>query len=120
MEITNSKTSILHNPRCSKSRQTLAILEEKGENPQIIEYLKTPPSIKELTNILTSLNISPRELMRKGEAEYKEFNIADESLTDSELITIMHNNPRLIERPIVLKDGKIAVGRPPENVLTIL
>lgn len=116
----NSKTGILHNPRCSKSRQTLALLEENGEEPQVIEYLKTPPSIEELTEIISSLNISPRDLMRKGESEYKEFNLKDESLSDNELITIMHNNPRLIERPIVFKNGKVAVGRPPENVLSIL
>jgi len=120
MKNMNSDTSILHNPRCSKSRQTLALLEEQGEKPQIIEYLKTPPSIEELAKIISILNISPRDLIRKGEAEYKEFNLANENLTDKELITIMHNNPRLIERPIVLKDGNVAVGRPPENVLSIL
>ena len=116
----NSDTRILHNPRCSKSRQTLALLEEQGEKPQIIEYLKTPPSIEELTEIISLLKISPRELMRKGEVEYKQFNLADESLSDTKLISVMHNNPRLIERPIVLKNGKVAVGRPPENVLSIL
>lgn len=113
-------TQILHNPRCSKSRQTLALLEEQNENIEIIEYLKTPPSIDELTDIIAKLNINPRDLMRKGEAEYKELNLANENLSETELITAMHNNPRLIERPIVLKNGKVAIGRPPENVLTIL
>ena len=113
-------TQILHNPRCSKSRQTLALLEEQNENLEIIEYLKTPPSIDELTDIIAKLNINPRNLMRKGEAEYKELNLADDKLSDAELIATMHNNPRLIERPIVLKNGKVAIGRPPENVLAIL
>ena len=114
------ETRILHNPRCSKSRQTLALLEEQAETPLIIEYLKTPPSIEELTDIITKLNISARDLMRKGEAEYKELNLADANLSEAQLIEAMHNNPRLIERPIVIKNDKVAIGRPPENVLSIL
>ena len=115
-----SKTIIFHNPRCSKSRQTLALLEEHGETPTITEYLKTPPSIDELRLIIKQLNITPRELMRKGEAEYKDLNLADVNLNDQALLKTMHENPRLIERPIVFKDDKIAIGRPPENILSIL
>lgn len=113
-------TTIFHNPRCSKSRQTLALLEENGETPNITEYLNTPPSIEELSYIIEQLNIQPRDLMRKGEAEYKALNLADSNLSDAELIAAMQANPRLIERPIVIKNGKVAVGRPPENVLSIL
>ncbi|WP_025897710.1 arsenate reductase (glutaredoxin) [Sneathiella glossodoripedis] len=111
---------IFHNPRCSKSRQTLALIEDKGIKPQIIEYLKTPPSREELVDILAKLGKSPRELMRKGEAEYKENNLADESLSDDQLIDAMIAHPKLIERPIVLNNGKARVGRPPESVLEIL
>lgn len=113
-------TKILHNPRCSKSRQTLALLEENGETPEIIEYLNTPPSAEELTFIINELGIEPRDLMRKGETEYKELNLADENLSKEQLIDAMVATPRLIERPIVIKNNKVAVGRPPENVLAIL
>ncbi len=111
---------ILHNPRCSKSRQTLALIEEKGITPQIIEYLKTPPSREELVDILAKLGMKPRDLMRKGEADYKENNLGDESLSDDQLIDAMIAHPKLIERPIVLSGGKVRVGRPPESVLEIL
>ncbi len=113
-------TKIFHNPRCSKSRQTLALLEEHGETPTIVEYLETPPTLEELTFIINELGVQPRDLMRKGESEYKDLNLANESLSNSELITAMLENPRLIERPIVVKNGKVAVGRPPENILNIL
>ena len=111
---------ILHNPRCSKSRQTLALLEEKGISPEIIEYLKSPPSKAELKDILQKLGLKPRELMRKGESEYKDNDLADASLTDEQLIDAMIAHPKLIERPIVLKDGHARLGRPPESVLEIL
>lgn len=114
-------TKIYHNPRCSKSRQTLQILEKQGVKPEIIEYLKTPPSENELKAILKALEMSPRDLMRKGEAEYKENNLADESLSDAQLITAMLKYPKLIERPIVVtSDNKYALGRPPESVLDII
>lgn len=113
-------TKIFHNPRCSKSRQTLALLEENGETPKIIEYLKTPPNTKELEFIINQLGVHPRDLMRKGELEYKQLNLANDHLSHEQLIDAMVSNPRLIERPIVIKDGKVAVGRPPENVLNIL
>jgi arsenate reductase len=89
-------------------------------NADIIEYLKTPPDAQTLKDILSKLGIQPRQLMRTKEAIYKELNLDDESLTDDQLINAMIENPKLIERPIVVKDGKVAVGRPPENVLSIL
>ncbi|HIG78654.1 MAG TPA: arsenate reductase (glutaredoxin) [Cycloclasticus sp.] len=111
---------IYHNPRCSKSRQTLQLLEEKGVQPKVIEYLKVAPSQAELASVLSLLALSPRELMRKGEAVYKKLGLSDASLTDEQLIGAMIENPILIERPIVLANGKAAIGRPPENVLDIL
>lgn len=114
-------TKIYHNPRCSKSRQTLQLLQENGVEADIIEYLKTPPSADELKEILTALNMQPRDLMRKKEAEYKENNLADESLTEDQLIAAMIQFPKLIERPIVVtNNNKFALGRPPENVLEII
>jgi arsenate reductase len=116
-----SDLKILHNPRCSKSRQTLQLLQEKGFEPQIIEYLKTPVSADELTDIISQLGFtSARQLMRKGEDAYKEQNLANPSLSEGSLITAMLDNPKLIERPIVINKGKAAIGRPPESVLDIL
>ena len=111
---------IYHNPRCSKSRQTLQLIQEKGIQPEVIEYLKTPPSESELDNILNMLDLEPRDLMRKNEAEYKDAGMNDESLDRKSLIKGMVENPKLIERPIVLANGKAVIGRPPENVLTII
>lgn len=112
--------TIYHNPRCGKSRQTLQLLKDKGIEPDIIEYLKTPPSPQELDDILQKLGIEPRELMRKKEPEYKANSLDDSSLDRQDLINAMIQNPILIERPIVLSNGKAAIGRPPENVLAIL
>lgn len=112
--------SIYHNPRCSKSRQTLALLEEQGISPTVIKYLETPPSIADIENLLALLQLSPRELMRTKEAEYKELGLDDPSKTDAELIAAITTTPKLLERPIVLANGKAAIGRPPENVLAIL
>lgn len=111
---------IYHNPRCSKSRQTLELLKAKGQDPQVIEYLKTPPSAKDLDLILKALGLEPREVMRKKETPYKELNLADEALSRADLIKAMSEHPILIERPIVVKDGKAALGRPPEQVLELL
>jgi arsenate reductase len=111
---------IYHNPRCGKSRQTLQLLKDRGIEPEVIEYLKTPPSAHELDDILQKLGMEPRELMRKKEAEYKAGGLDDASLDRQALITAMVNNPILIERPIVMANGKAAVGRPPETVLAIL
>jgi len=111
---------IYHNPRCSKSRQTLALLQEQGIEPAIIEYLNTPPSEAELDQILTMLGRQPDELMRKGEAVYTELGLKDANLGRAELIKAMVENPILIERPIVINGDRAALGRPPESVLDIL
>ena len=112
--------TIYHNPRCSKSRQTLALIEEKGVVPTIIEYLKEGPDAATLTSVLAKLGKSPRDILRKGEQEFKDLNLADASKTDEELIGAMVANPILIERPIVIAGDKAALGRPPEQVLDIL
>ena len=112
--------TIYHNPRCSKSRATLKILEEKGIQPKIIEYLKTPPNAALLGTFLGKLGMEPRHLMRKGEAPYKELNLANETQDRATLIDAMVENPILIERPIVVNGDKVALGRPPENILAIL
>ena len=114
------KITIFHNPRCSKSRQTMELLHDKSIQPEVVEYLKTPPDYQTLDDILNMLGIEPRQLIRKGEAEYKENNLADESLTREQLIEAMVKFPKLIERPIVISNGKAAIGRPPETVLEIL
>ena len=111
---------IYHNPRCSKSRQTLEILSEQNVDTKIVLYLETPPSAEEVTSILQKLGLHSRDIIRKGEEEYKLLNIKDQSLTENELITFMSENPKLIERPIVVKDDKAIIGRPPENVLSLL
>ena len=111
---------IYHNPRCSKSRKTLEILNEQNVDTEIVLYLETPPSAEEVTSILQKLGLSSRDIIRKGEEEYKLLNIKDQSLTENELITFMSENPKLIERPIVVKDDKAIIGRPPENVLSLL
>lgn len=115
-----SNIKIYHNPRCSKSRKTLEIIQQHGFSPEIVEYLKTPPSPSELELVLQYLAISPRDLMRKGEADYKENNMSNTALTDSQLIELMHQFPKVIERPIVIKQNKAIIGRPPESVLTLL
>jgi arsenate reductase len=113
--------TIYHNPRCSKSRQTLALLQERGIEPEIVEYLAEPPDARTLDKILTMLGKEPREAMRKGEEPYRALGLADPAKTRQELIAAMVANPILIERPIVVKDGrKAALGRPPEQVLDIL
>ena len=108
-----------HNPRCRKSRETLALLESKGKNPEIILYLESPPTTKELKEVLKKLNIKPEQLLRKGEAIYKD-KFKGKTLSDAEWIKAMVENPKLIERPIVINGGKAAIGRPPENVLEII
>lgn len=111
---------IYHNPKCSKSRATLQILQDQGAEAEVVEYLKTPPNRQQLVQIINGLGISPRELMRKGEAEYREAGLDDPGLSDDQLIQAMLDHPRLIERPIVVKDGQVVIGRPPERVLDIL
>ena len=116
----SEKITIYHNPRCSKSRATLGLLQEQGKQPEVVEYLKTPPTAAELKKILNMLGLKPRELMRRKEKEYREAGLDDEGLSDAQLIEAMVKHPKLIERPIVIKDGRAALGRPPEKVLDIL
>ncbi len=112
--------TIYHNPRCSKSRQTLALLEDRGVELEIIDYLKTPPSASELKSILNKLGLSARDIVRKGEDAYKDNNLSDKSISDDDIIAAMVTTPKLIERPIVVAGEKAALGRPPESVLKIL
>ena len=112
--------TIYHNPRCSKSRQALALLKARGVEPEIVEYLKTPPDEETLAGLLRMLAKEPREIMRKGEKPYKELGLVDHELDADRLIAAMVANPILIERPIVVKDDRAALGRPPEAVLEIL
>ena len=111
--------TIWHNPRCSKSRQTLALIEEQGEKPVIRAYLEEAPTADELRDVLAMLGMEPRALMRTKEALYKELDLAKVEQDDA-LIQAMVDHPKLIERPVVIKDGKAALGRPPEAVLDIL
>ena len=111
---------IYHNPRCSKSRQALEMIRERDLAPEVVEYLKTPPTAAELDRILQLLGLEPRDLMRRKEMEYKANNLDDPKLTRTELIAAMVANPTLIERPIVVTDDRAALGRPPERVLDIL
>ncbi len=114
-----AKVTIFHNPRCSKSRQALKLLEEKGAEVEVVKYLETPPSKEELKALLKMLGITARELMRTKEAIYKELGLKE--VDDEErLIEAMVAHPKLIERPIVIKDGKAIIGRPPEKVITLL
>lgn len=112
--------TIYHNPRCSKSRQTLALLEQANVSINIIEYLKTPLTEQTIEQLLTLLDIEPRALMRIKEAEYKEQNLGADGVTRQDLINAMVNTPKLIERPIVVANNKACIGRPPENVLALL
>lgn len=112
--------TIYHNPRCSKSRQTLSLLQEKGIEPEIVLYLETPPDAKMLNKLLNKLGKTPREILRKGEEEYQALGLGNPDIEDGELIAAMVANPKLIERPIVVNGDKAALGRPPENVLDIL
>ena len=110
---------IYHNPRCSKSRQTLQILQEHGVDAEIREYLKTPPHRETLESVLAMLKMEPRDLMRKGENEYKEAGLDNQELSREQLIQAMLDHPKLIERPIVIHNGRAALGRPPESVLDL-
>ncbi|MCF2948946.1 arsenate reductase (glutaredoxin) [Paraglaciecola aquimarina] len=116
-----SDLKIIHNPRCSKSRQTLQLLQEKGFEPEIVEYLKTPLTATQLSTIVEQLGFSSaRQLLRKSEEAYKAKELKNEDLSEEVLITAMLEEPKLIERPIVLFKGKARIGRPPESVLDIL
>jgi arsenate reductase len=112
--------TIYHNPRCSKSRQTLQLLQEKGVEPEVVLYLETPPSRETLADLLQKLGIGVRDLLRSGEDTYKEQGLKDKNLSDEQLIDAMVQHPKLIQRPIVVKGDKAVLGRPPENVLELL
>lgn len=117
----NDLVTIYHNPRCTKSRETLALLKEKGAEPQVVLYLETPPDAATIKKLLAMLGMkSPRDLMRQKEDLYKSLNLADAGLSEGALIQAMVDNPKLIERPIVVHEGKARIGRPPESVLEIL
>lgn len=109
---------IYHNPHCSKSRQTLALLEENNIKPKVIEYLKTPPTTAELTSLLKKLQLTLQEIVRKKEALYKELSLQDKS--DKDLLTAISEHPKLLERPIVVHQQRAVIGRPPENVLALV
>ena len=112
--------TIYHNPRCSKSRQTLQLLQDRGIEPEIVEYLRTPHSPEQMDTVLAKLGIEPRALMRTKEAAYREAGMADQELSRRALIDLMVANPIVIERPIVVNGARAALGRPPESVLSIL
>ena len=115
-----TQVTIIHNPRCSKSRQTLALLEENGITPTVIEYLKAPMNIEEITSVFKKLNVeSVRQMMRTKEPEYKDANLVNAD-DDHTLLQAMVTTPKLIERPIVINGERARIGRPPENVLEIL
>jgi arsenate reductase len=115
-----SDITLYHNPRCSKSRAALQLLQARGIEPGIRLYLETPPSREELSQLLERLGIGARGLLRTGEAAYKEENLEDPSLTEAQLIEAMIAHPKLIERPIAIRGERAVVGRPPENVLELL
>ncbi len=117
----STAVSIYHNPRCSKSRETLSLLKANGVEPEVVLYLETPPDAATIKTLLSQLVFSSaRELMRQKEDLYKELNLADSALSEEQLIQAMVENPKLIERPIVLANGQARIGRPPESVLEIL
>jgi arsenate reductase (glutaredoxin) len=111
---------IYHNSRCTKSRGTLELLQARGFEPVVVNYLDTPPSVDELRALVGLLGMAPRELLRTGEPEYQELGLADPTLDDTAILNAMATHPKLIERPIVVANGKAAIGRPPEAVLAIL
>src|SRR5690606_8700466 len=114
------KVTLYHNPRCSKSRQALALLKERGIEPEIVEYLRNPPSATRLREILRMLGMRPRDLMRKGEEAYRKRKLDNEKLSDRELVEAMVRDPILIERPIAVAGGRAVVGRPPERILEVI
>lgn len=112
--------TIYHNPRCSKSRETLALLQQQPEPFEVVEYLNSPPDAATLQAILQKIGISARQLLRTKEDEYKQLDLQNPALTDDQLIAAMIAHPRLIERPIVVKGNSAAIGRPPSNILALL
>jgi arsenate reductase len=115
-----SDITIYHNPRCSKSRQTLELLRQRGIEPNVVLYLEQPPAEKLLKDLLRKLGLPARDLLRRGEDEYKTLGLDDAGLSDNALISAMHAHPQLIERPIVVRGQRARLGRPPENILELL
>lgn len=115
-----SNIRIYHNPRCSKSRETLALLQEQGIEPEVVEYLKDTPNADELAELLQKLGIQARQLMRTKETIYKELGLDNTELSEADLIEAMVNTPKLIERPIVVAGNQARIGRPPHLVLEIV
>jgi arsenate reductase (glutaredoxin) len=114
------KTIIYHYPKCTKSREALALLEERGIRPEVVEYMETPPSAAELKEILKKLKLKARDILRTKEPEYKALGLEDPSLSEDQVIALIVSNPKLLERAIVVHGNKAAIGRPPENILKIL
>ena len=112
--------TIYHNPRCSKSRRTLELLIERGIEPHIIDYLVSPPSVDEISALLDLLGLEPRDLMRKNEAEYQAAGLDAPDLSRDALIAAMHEHPKIMQRPVVVSKGQARIGRPPEDVLSIV
>lgn len=115
-----SDIKIYHNPRCSKSRATLALLEENEANPEVIYYLKTPPSIEDLKSILQKLGVPLSDILRRSEAEFDKLGLDDDTLSEEIVLDLLQKHPRLLQRPIVIKGDKAIIGRPPENVLSLI
>jgi arsenate reductase len=115
-----SKLTIYHNPRCSKSRQTLGLIEAAGIAPEVVLYLDTPPSVAELDRLVRALGVAPQDIVRQGEDLYKELGLAKKALSRQEWLQTLHDHPQLIERPIVIAGDKAVLGRPPENVQALL
>lgn len=115
-----SDTRLYHNPRCSKSRETLSLLHEHGIEPRIVTYLDDPPSVDDLRSLVEMLGIPTRDLLRAGEPEHAELGLADPRKSDDELLAAIHSHPRLLQRPIFVHRGRAVLGRPPEQVLTLL
>lgn len=113
-------TVIYHNPRCSKSRGALALLRERGEQPVVVEYLKNPPSASEIESLLATLKLEPRELMRRNEPEYRAQGLDDPALSRADLVNALAQTPRLLQRPIVIREGRAVIARPPETLLELL
>lgn len=112
--------TLYHNPRCSKSRATLQLLRDRGIEPRIIEYLEAPPSTGDLARLVAALGVPARDLLRSGEPEFRELGLADESLSEEQILDAITAHPRLLQRPIVVAGSKARIGRPPEHVLEIL
>ncbi|KAA3633474.1 MAG: arsenate reductase (glutaredoxin) [Proteobacteria bacterium] len=111
---------MFHNPRCSKSRETLALLNDRGAQVEIVEYLNTPPDTNTLRALVDKLGVTARDIVRTGESAYRELGLADPGISDDAVLEAIASHPILLQRPIVVRDGKAALGRPPENVLALL